>query len=570
MLRRRTLVAGVITLLFLLFSNSLWLVKKPVDLEFNLEGVDSVKISYKLSDGIFNSKIVSKNFDLINSSKIKISTDKLFFNKVKVIVNTESREGGNLLKASIPTLRKGKYKLEDTKKYKVSDATISKEGEFFYISPRSSSFKMIYDVSGHAQTKFEFEIFVIILVLSYLLSYKLVDYLADFKTIKNQSRIDIIFLTIFFVILFFPMSHINRDTVSKAENRTLAKWKPLLSQDGKINYNFGKDYDNWYNDRFFLRSPIVKVYDIIRYYIALNYYENAKGFVNKRNNWISGKVDIVDYVATEENKILVEKNIKLLESFCKRNNIKFYIIVAPRKPEICNKEIYPIIGKTDSYNKTTNIIKYIKEKTGYSIIFPFKDLKKLQADGFADFKTDHHWTDEGAYIAYEQVIAQINKDFPIVNIIPKDDFEIIYSNKVRVSPNVGFFNGRTYEVMNLKNKNILDTTYKYLKHKTSYDIEYNHQIFKKDYYHIHTYRNKKNAPDVVLFGDSFSLNLLPSITPTFKTTTNIYTYVSIPEKIKEAFKIERFEDIILKNNPDIIIICVSDIERLQYLFEEDE
>ena len=96
MLRRRTLVAGVITLLFLLFSNSLWLVKKPVDLEFNLEGVDSVKISYKLSDGIFNSKIVSKNFDLINSSKIKISTDKLFFNKAEIVVDTAFRGGGIL------------------------------------------------------------------------------------------------------------------------------------------------------------------------------------------------------------------------------------------------------------------------------------------------------------------------------------------------------------------------------------------------------------------------------------------------------------------------------------------
>ena len=96
MLRRRTLVAGVITLLFLLFSNSLWLVKKPVDLEFNLEGVDTVKISYKLSSGIFNSKIVSKNFDLINSSKIKISTDKLFFNKAEIVVDTAFRGGGTL------------------------------------------------------------------------------------------------------------------------------------------------------------------------------------------------------------------------------------------------------------------------------------------------------------------------------------------------------------------------------------------------------------------------------------------------------------------------------------------
>lgn len=414
---------------------------------------------------------------------------------------------------------------------------------------------------------FDFYPFLIIAICGYLIFYKITEYLADLKSIENKSRNDIIFLTIFFILLFIPMAHISNAKSSKSENRTLAVWKPFINQKKEVNYNFGKDFDNWYNDRFFLRSPIVKAYDIMRYNLALNYYENAKGFVNKRNNWISEKID-VDYVTTEENKVLVEKNIKILKQFCDKNNIKLYIIVAPHKPEICNKEIYPVIGKTDSYEKTTKVIKHIKEKTGYSIIYPFKELKKLQADDFAYFKTDHHWTDEGAYIAYEQVIEQINKDFPTVKAIPKDDFDIIYSNKVRVSPNVGFFNGRTYAVMNLKNKKILDTEYKYLKHRTSNNIEYDHQNHSEEYYHIHTYKNKKNSPDVVLFGDSFSLNLLPIFTPTFKTTTNIYTYAPSKEKVKEVFVIKRFEDIILKRKPEILVICVSEIKRLQYLFEE--
>ena len=57
--------------------------------------------------------------------------------------------------------------------------------------------------------------FLIILICGYLLSLKLTSYLADFKNIQKQSRIEIIFLTVFFVMLFIPMSNINQNAVSK-------------------------------------------------------------------------------------------------------------------------------------------------------------------------------------------------------------------------------------------------------------------------------------------------------------------------------------------------------------------
>ena len=76
----------------------------------------------------------------------------------------------------------------------------------------SNKFWLIFKTKTSAH--FEFEIFTIILVLSFLFFYKITDYIADFKTIREKSRIDIIFLTIFFVFLFIPMSHVNQDEKS--------------------------------------------------------------------------------------------------------------------------------------------------------------------------------------------------------------------------------------------------------------------------------------------------------------------------------------------------------------------
>ena len=415
----------------------------------------------------------------------------------------------------------------------------------------------------------QYELFIIISVLSYLLFYKLVDYLADFKTIKDKSRIDIIFLTIFFILLFVPMLKIDSSEISAQENRSLAKWKPLIKKHHKINYNFGKDFESWYNDRFFLRNIITGIYSDYRYKLAYNYYENAKGFVNKRNNWISTKFTPVTTKYTQKDKKLFVYNINKLKEFCNKHNIKFYIMIIPQKTDICVKELYPIIKDPQKYRENKELVKYIKEKTGVEIIYPYDDLNQLQQKTHtAYFKTDHHWTDEGAYLGYLSLMKKVRQDFPGIKIGTTDDFHYIYDSRIKVLPNLGFFDGVTYNIMKLHDKSVFDTKYKYFV-SDIFDYnkrtEYSHD---EEYYKIFIFNNNTNAPNVTLFGDSFTLNLLPILPSSFKTTTNIYSWVE-GDNINSAFNVARFEKNILKNNPQILVITFFDMPRLKYLFDKE-
>lgn len=106
---------------------------------------------------------------------------------------------------------------------------------------------------------FDGKLFIIIITLAYMVCYKLVQYLARFKIIENNSRIDIVFVVCVIAFMFVPVLHINRDEISVQENRTLAKYVPLIDDDsGAINYNFGKDFESWFNDRFFGRKQFIK------------------------------------------------------------------------------------------------------------------------------------------------------------------------------------------------------------------------------------------------------------------------------------------------------------------------
>lgn len=112
---------------------------------------------------------------------------------------------------------------------------------------------------------------IVITVLSFLLSYKLTSYLADFKTLNNASRMDIVFLFIFFILLFIPMSHIDTQSdTSEKENRTLAKYEPFI-KDKMINFDYGNDFEKWFNDRFAGRSSTIKIFGSVKYKLNSNY-----------------------------------------------------------------------------------------------------------------------------------------------------------------------------------------------------------------------------------------------------------------------------------------------------------
>ena len=132
------------------------------------------------------------------------------------------------------------------------------------LTPNSETITLTYPDTLHIRAKmdFDFLFFGAILILTFLLAYKLSNYVAEFNTIKGKSRVEVIFLTIFFIFLFIPMLHINQEDISQRENRTLAQWKPLIQENNTINFEFDKDFNNWFDDRFNLRELFLKIHDL--------------------------------------------------------------------------------------------------------------------------------------------------------------------------------------------------------------------------------------------------------------------------------------------------------------------
>ena len=339
----------------------------------------------------------------------------------------------------------------------------------------------------------------------------------------------------------------------------LAKQPTLITKIGEINYNYGKDFNNWFNDRFNFRSNFISIDSNNRYKLASKRFIKNEYYIDKKDLSM-GKFYIskIKPYSTEEINITL-RNVSRLQEFCKARNIRLYILIAPLKYNFTYSKTMQNYNIYSEYKNDLNLKQSIESKLGVPVIYPYEEISKLPKWN-AYFKTDHHWTDEGAYVAYLQLMHRIKKDFPNIYINKPEDFDYTYSKKVRVKPEY-YDNGGTYNAIGIKDKYLLKKKYKYFKHKQS-------NLLKKEYFQyknrgeIRNYEIPKKAPKLVLYGDSYTFNLLQSIVYSFSKTKNIF----IPFG-SAKYEMSNLESIIENFKPDLLVLCFCNSRTLLYLYE---
>ena len=424
--------------------------------------------------------------------------------------------------------------------------------------------------------KFAADVFIILLILYFLIIYKLTDYIVDFKTVKKYSRLDIIFLVFFFIILFIPMSHINNDEISQTEKRNLAKFPNYINKDGSLNFKFGTQFEKWYNDRFFLRNNLIALFNMTQVKICFNHYDNAKMFFIKRHNFIgaTGIIPSSKYFSNEDVDETA-KSINEINKYCKKNNIKFYILLIPHNQIVYQHIVKPFDNPVE-LKKVNNAIENLQKATDTKIIYPIEELRFASKHDWVYFKTDHHWTDIGAFIAYQVLMDEIKKDFPDLKKVKENDFKIKKSNLVRATFSRNFspgnqLNGVGFFLLPQKEK-ILDTKYKYFYHKNrnklKMEVTNNDDMKSKNTFYPYGADYK-----VLELGNSMNENLLQFISYTFKNV-KYFRLVQGETKMKgdDIDKVMRNYGTEIENyKPDILIYCTTyfRLKNLKYFFEED-
>ena len=301
-----------------------------------------------------------------------------------------------------------------------------------------------------------------------------------------------LFLILFiFCLLVAPLLHIDTSEVSTLENRRL-KVFPKIEENGTFNYNFGTEFDGWLGDRFWKRNELIAGSTYLRYLLAKNYSKN--GVIEGKDGWLFE--ERVKRIPTSTDI----KALKKLKKFCDKNGIKLFVIISPKSYDIY-PEYYP--EETDTTIPWhTHFHKFYK--LGFPVVESVESMKKAKSGDKLFFKKDHHWTDLGASVAYQDFVKELQKvypDFPSYNPL---DFEVSYLDQ-RYS-----YKRNETSVNSLCKKWGIDypllcasEQYPYYQHKCNVKKEVIEQPLK-----YHKYTNKNGYPlKVFLIGKSQSFIL---------------------------------------------------------------
>ena len=550
-MKKRVLLSIVITGVAAGLSSQYWLYREPVNVTFEAEGKGQTTFEIVLNkkdDDLFSRNNKAKlEVNLDTTSEITIPVYKAKHPKrFQIIARQAFQPGGGGLK-----LRNIKVDghLLDLNQFYVNFCTIKIEKNSILLTDLTAFSQLFSKEKLNIVPKLVFDarVLTIILILSYLLAYKLTSYIADFKSVKNQSRIEIVFLTVFFVLLILPALKINDEIYSKAENRKLAEYKPFITKN-EINYNFGQDFNNWFSDRFFGRTSIIHLYNKLRFLLIGYIYNQGEYYYNKKTQW-AFSTGWHSTGCLNKNFPVYEKNIKKLEDFCQKNGIKLYIVLAPVKGEVYPEAIYPF---KLTFNNGEQFEKYINTSFGRQIAtYPLKEMQDAAQKEYAFPQGDPHWSEYGAYSAYKVLMHNIKKDFPDIKILNDDDFNIEKKKLTRTDyPGTYFNKGHEYNTMRISIKHN-NTLYPSYESKFSDKLQIVTHDSRASADSFFPYGNPEKA---YIIGTSFSENLYLFLRYTFKEVKKrrINNSFEPPE-----FKMSRWEKEILEFKPDIMIIVIQ-------------
>lgn len=193
---------------------------------------------------------------------------------------------------------------------------------------------------------------------------------------------------------------------ANAEKRELAP-APTLVVDGRLNTSFLSDAGEYFSDHFALRSQLVDMDATLKQALLTSSTDNV---VVGTDGWLYYAGTLNDYQRKNSMSDHALENIAwnlslLQESFASQGK-NFVLAVAPNKNELYPQHIpyYELHGEGAS-NMERLLPLLDKRQVRYA------DLHAAfrATDDVLYFQRDSHWTDQGALLAYEQIMAALGK-----------------------------------------------------------------------------------------------------------------------------------------------------------------
>lgn len=244
-----------------------------------------------------------------------------------------------------------------------------------------------------------------------------------------------IIIFLLFIYGFFGFSALKEDEAySELENRTLED-RPVLTAEGFFNGTYTKNYENYIQDQFPLRDKFVSFKNYAE--LALGKRE-VKGIFICEDGYLIENHRRADYEserAVKNAQAIVNAGNRWAD---KLGSSHVSVIIAPTAQTILKDKLPKYANTYNQSEYTATIQSGLNEDV-------YVDIEKTLTENkeeYVYYKTDHHWTTKGAYLAYRswcesKGLTPYNKSELSIEEASDDFYGTIHSKlNIKTSPDV--------------------------------------------------------------------------------------------------------------------------------------
>ena len=219
--------------------------------------------------------------------------------------------------------------------------------------------------------------------------------------------------------------------------------------------------------------------------------------------------------------------------------------VIPCAAEVYNENLIGI--NIDNYaGSYSNTVDRIKRDTNTKILYCYDCLKGNKDKGLVYYKTDHHWSQLGAYLVYKLLMNEMQTYDQNIKPSEESNYEIKPKN---ININLGSLIRCLYlDDEDKKRVYLYDDKYLSFSYKHPNLVYGDNNSLGDDKSHTLIKNKNGNGYKLFLFGDSYIRNFYSFFTHSFSET---YCYFK-----RGQIYMPYFENIIAQYNPDFVVLCV--------------
>lgn len=285
------------------------------------------------------------------------------------------------------------------------------------------------------------------------------------------------------------------------ENRflhPLPEWPETAREYAK----FPKKFERWYNDHFGLRTTMIKLYVLLKYYLLGAIKVDTVVFGSDGWLFYTTHEPQSDPIASYRGTNIMAKaeleaaasNLAAWDAWCRARGIVFVTLIAPNKSAIYPEHLPKGIAPVPRPNRLQQFLTHMQQYRDVTIVDPTERLQQRK-DEYIYFKTDSHWTAVGALYAM-QAVRDAVADRLAARQAPWQPFELTDFNKTILPRNGGDLSHM------LVMANILDEKEIYLRPLEDRNATAVAQGISR--------------PKAILYGDSFSVYLPPFLSQDYE------------------------------------------------------